>query len=76
MAHVPVAGAGLEVFEEEPVAADRPLCGFDQVVLTPHSAALIVACAERLAVGAVRNALDFSNDRLDPGLAVNRTRIG
>jgi D-3-phosphoglycerate dehydrogenase / 2-oxoglutarate reductase len=33
-----LAGAGLDVMEEEPIGADHPLCGLDNVVLTPHSA--------------------------------------
>lgn len=31
-----IAGAGLDVFEHEPLPPDHPLCAMDQVVLTPH----------------------------------------
>lgn len=31
-----IAGAGLDVFTFEPLPADSPLCGLDNVILTPH----------------------------------------
>lgn len=33
-----IAGAGLDVFESEPISADHPFCGMENVVLTPHTA--------------------------------------
>jgi D-3-phosphoglycerate dehydrogenase len=33
-----IAGAGLDVFEREPLTADSPLLEFENVALTPHSA--------------------------------------
>jgi D-3-phosphoglycerate dehydrogenase len=33
-----IAGAGLDVFESEPLASDHPFLSMDQVVLTPHTA--------------------------------------
>ena len=35
-----IAGAGLDVFEEEPAGGDNPLFAMDNVTVTPHSAGL------------------------------------
>ncbi|MFB6090075.1 MAG: NAD(P)-dependent oxidoreductase [Halobellus sp.] len=39
-----IAGAGLDVFESEPVPADSPLQELDNAVLTPHIAAMTAEC--------------------------------
>lgn len=33
-----IAGAGLDVFETEPISKDHPFCSMPQVTLTPHTA--------------------------------------
>ncbi len=47
-----IAGAGLDVFEEEPPAKDHPLFAMDNVVVTPHNAALTTECMIRMALHA------------------------
>lgn len=42
-----VAGAGLDVFESEPLSATSPLVGMPQVVLTPHWAGATMGTVDR-----------------------------
>jgi D-3-phosphoglycerate dehydrogenase / 2-oxoglutarate reductase len=44
-----VAGAGLDVFPEEPMT-DHPLFGYDQVVVTPHLGASTIEAQDRAGV--------------------------
>ncbi len=48
-------GAGLDVFADEPVPADNPLLGLDQVVVTPHSAASVIDNVAKVATHAFDN---------------------
>ncbi|MCA6214449.1 MAG: D-3-phosphoglycerate dehydrogenase / 2-oxoglutarate reductase [Thermococcaceae archaeon] len=45
-----IAGAGLDVFEEEPLPENHPLTKLDNVVLTPHIGASTVEAQERAGI--------------------------
>ncbi len=65
-----IAGAALDVFEEEPVRNDNPLLDLDNVIVSPHSAALTRECAVRMAVGAAEGVRDVLTGRM-PRFIVN-----
>jgi D-3-phosphoglycerate dehydrogenase len=50
-----LAGAGLDVFEEEPLPPDSPLRGMDNVLLAPHNANSSPAAWERVHRNTLRN---------------------
>ena len=65
-----IRGAGLDVFKEEPLPAHHPLLGLENVILSPHVAALTEECAQRMDEVAARNCLDALDGKLDPALIV------
>lgn len=52
-----IAGAGLDVFEEEPAKMDNPLFSLDNVVVTPHLGGSTYKARKRLVIMAVENLL-------------------
>jgi D-3-phosphoglycerate dehydrogenase len=53
-----IAGAALDVFEEEPLPADSPLRKMDNVLLAPHNANSSPEAWERVHQNTVKNLLD------------------
>lgn len=54
-----VAGAALDVFENEPVGADNPLLQLDEVVLTPHLGASTSEAQVNVAIAVAEQFVDF-----------------
>ena len=66
-----VAAAALDVFGQEPVAQTHRLAKFDNVVLTPHSAATTREGARAMAMAMARNILNGIDGRLDSSCIVD-----
>jgi D-3-phosphoglycerate dehydrogenase len=49
-----IAGAALDVFEEEPAAAGNPLFHMDNVIVTPHAAGVDLQSRDDMALSAAR----------------------
>jgi len=58
-----IAGAALDVFEQEPPSADSPLLSCKNLLMTPHSAALTKECVLRVAICAAQGIVDYFNGK-------------
>jgi phosphoglycerate dehydrogenase-like enzyme len=67
-----IAGAGLDVFEQEPVDPENPLLAMDNVIVTPHSLCWTDECFHNMASTGLRSIVDTLNGRV-PEFLVNRT---
>jgi phosphoglycerate dehydrogenase-like enzyme len=65
-----IAGAALDVFEQEPIAPDNPLLGMDDVILTPHSLCWTDECFHNMASIGLNSIVDALSGRR-PEFVVN-----
>jgi D-3-phosphoglycerate dehydrogenase len=66
-----IAGAALDVFEQEPVDPANPLLTLDNVIVTPHSLCWTDECFHNMASTGLRSIVDALNGRI-PEFLVNR----
>ncbi len=66
-----IAGAGLDVLEQEPSPVDNPLYRLDNVILTPHALCWTDQCFAGIGAADVKAVLDVMHGRVPTGI-VNR----
>ena len=65
-----IFGAGLDVFEKEPINIDNPLLKNKKVLLSPHSATFTNECKSRMSIETTKNIIDFFENKLDKSMIV------
>ena len=65
-----IAGAALDVFEQEPVDPANPLLAMDNVIVTPHSLCWTDECFHNMAATGLRSIVDVAGGRR-PEFVVN-----
>lgn len=66
-----IAGAALDVLLQEPPDSDNDLLNLDNVILTPHTAALTKECTDRVALEAIEGVIEYIQGKI-PKNIVNR----
>jgi phosphoglycerate dehydrogenase-like enzyme len=71
-----IAGAGLDVFEREPLPADHPLTTLNNVILSPHSLCWTDSFVSDVATSAIEAIIDVSQGRLPAHLINSEAALG
>ncbi len=65
-----IFGAGLDVFEKEPVDKNVALVKNKKVILSPHSATFTNECKSRMSIETIKNIIDFFDNKIDKSMIV------
>ena len=65
-----IFGAGLDVFENEPIDKTNPLLSNQKVLLSPHSATFTNECKSRMSIETTKNIIDFFENKIDKSMIV------
>ena len=68
-----IAGAGLDVLEQEPPDLSDPILALDNVILTPHALCWTDQCFAHQGALDIQAVLEYGNGRAPSGTIVNRT---
>ena len=65
-----IFGAGLDVFEKEPIEKTNPLLKNTRVILSPHSATFTNECTSRMGIETIKNIIDFFDKKIDKSMII------
>jgi D-3-phosphoglycerate dehydrogenase len=65
-----IFGAGLDVFEKEPINLDNALLKNRKVILSPHSATFTDECTSRMGIETTKNIIDYFEDKIDKSMII------
>ena len=65
-----IFGAGLDVFEKEPINMDNPLIKNRRVLLSPHSSTFTQECTARMGIETVQNLIDFFENKIKKNMII------
>ena len=65
-----IYGAGLDVFEKEPLDDDNPLLKNKRIVLSPHAATFTNECRSNMSIETVQNVIDFFENKLNKSMII------
>ena len=66
-----IAGAGIDVFEQEPTDPKNPLYELDNVIVSPHVAGIDDVSSEEMGIEAAQSIIDLFQGRWPEGAVIN-----
>ena len=72
-----IHGAGIDVYETEPPETNNPLFKLDNIVLSPHNAALTLECRKRMSIETCENIINYLENKSSLNLnnIINKEKI-
>jgi D-3-phosphoglycerate dehydrogenase len=71
-----LAGAGIDVFDQEPTPADNPLTKLPNTIVSAHMAGVTVESMDRMAIATVKNILSVLDGTPNKENAINKEVFG